>query len=203
MSQKTNISKRGTTKEITKIGVLAGIATILMLFEFPLWFAPSFYEFDFSEVAILLGGFAIGPIAGVVIELVKVLLNFVFNGTITGGIGELANFVIGCSLVFPAALIYHKNKTFKNAVIGLIVGTISMAVVGAIANYYVLLPVYAKVFGMPVQTFVDMGTAINSAIVDLKTLILFAVIPFNVLKGVITSIVTILLYKKLSPVLHK
>ncbi len=203
MSQKTNKLSRGTTKQLTKIGVLAGAAGVLMLLEFPLWFAPHFYELDFSEVAVLLGGFAIGPVASIAIEFVKILLNLALNGTITGGVGEAANFIIGCSFVFPAAVIYHKNKTFKSAVIGLIVGTILMAIVGAIANYYVLIPLYAKVYGAPLQVFIDAGNVLNKAVVDLKTLILFAVVPFNLFKGIVVSTITVLLYKKLSPILHK
>ena len=203
MSQKTNKLSRGTTKQLTKVGVLAGVSAVLMLIEFPLWFAPHFYELDFSEVAVLLGGFAIGPAASIAIEFVKVLLNLALNGTITGGVGEGANFIVGCSFVVPAAIIYHKNKTFKNAIIGLIVGTILMSIVGAIANYYVLIPLYAKVYGAPLQVFVDMGAALNKAVVDLKTLILFAVVPFNLFKGIVISAISILLYKKLSPILHK
>ena len=91
----------------------------------------------------------------------------------------------------------------KSAIIGMVAGILMMAVVGSFANYFVLLPVYAKVFGMPIQVFIDMGNALNSSIVDLKTFILFAVVPFNIVKGIIVSAVTILIYKRLSPVLHR
>lgn len=194
---------KNKTKNIARIGVLAGIATVIMLLEFPLWFAPSFYKLDFSEVAVLIGGFAIGPLAAVIIEFVKILLNFVFNGTITGGVGEAANFIIGCAFVVPASIIYHKNKSVKNAIIGLLVGIISLAVVGGIANYYVLLPVYAKVYGAPIQYFIDIGTAINSSITDLKTFVFYAVVPFNLFKGITVSILTMLIYKRVSPIFKK
>lgn len=203
MSQKSNVLKRGNVKKLTKISILAAIATILMLIEFPLWFAPDFYKLDLSEIAVLIGGFALGPISAVFIELIKIILNLALNGTITGGVGEAANFIIGCSLVLPAAIIYKKNKTMKSAIIGLVIGILTMAVVGSLANYFVLLPVYAKVFGVPLQMFVDMGTKLNSSIVDLKSFIMYAVVPFNLLKGVIISIITILLYKRISPILHK
>lgn len=195
--------KRSNTKVIAKVGVLAAVATVLMLFEFPLWFAPNFYELDFSEVPVLLGAFALGPAAGATIELVKILLNFVVNGTDTGGIGEFANFLIGCSFIVPAGFIYKKHKSFKTAILGLIVGTLSLAVVGALLNYYLLLPVYSKVYGAPIQAFVDMANAINPAITDLKTFVMYAVIPFNLFKGIIVSAMVILIYKKLSPILHR
>lgn len=195
--------KRSNTKEIAKIGVLGAVATVLMLLDFPLWFAPNFYKLDFSEVPVLLGTFALGPAAGAMIELVKILLNFVLNGTDTGGIGEFANLLIGLSFIVPAGYIYKKHKTFKTAILGLVVGTISLAVVGAFLNYFLLLPVYSKVYGAPIQAFIDMAKAINPAITDLKTFVLYAVVPFNLFKGVVVSAMVILIYKKLSPILHR
>ena len=111
--------KNRRIRNMVQIGMLAAVATVLMLFEFPLWFAPSFYQLDFSEVAVLIGAFSMGPAAGVVIEALKILLNFLINGTITAGVGELANFIIGCGLIVPAALIYKRHKTKKNAMLGL------------------------------------------------------------------------------------
>jgi riboflavin transporter FmnP len=203
MSQKANTLKRGYAKELTKISVLAAVSAVLMLLETPLWFAPEFYKIDLSEVAVLIGAFALGPIPAVFIELIKILLNLALNGTVTGGVGEAANFIIGCAFVLPAAIIYHRHKSMKSAIIGMIVGTIFMATVGSFANYAVLLPVYAKVFGVPLQVFIDMGNALNSSIVDLKTFVLYAVVPFNLLKGIIVSAITILIYKRISPILHK
>ena len=110
--------KNKRVRNMVQIGMLAAVATVLMLFEFPLWFAPSFYELDFSEVAVLIGAFSMGPMAGVMIEALKILLNFLINGTITAGVGELANFVIGCSLVLPAAILYQRHKSRKTALIG-------------------------------------------------------------------------------------
>ena len=109
------------TKTMAKIAILGAVAFILMLFEFPLPVAPSFYKFDFSEVAVLIGAFALGPAAAAMIEAIKVLLNILFNGTITMGVGELANFLIGCALSVPAALIYQKNKSKKTAIKGMVV----------------------------------------------------------------------------------
>lgn len=186
---------------IVQIGMLAAVAVVLMLFEVPLPFAPSFYKIDFSEVPVLIGCFAMGPAAGAAIELVKILLNFVINGTQTAGVGELANFLIGCAFVIPAGLVYKKNHTRKGALMGMIAGTILMVVVGCFINAFVLLPVYAAAFGMPMDALVGMGTAVNPHITSLTTFVLFAVAPFNLLKGVLVSLIVFLIYKKISPVL--
>lgn len=203
-----NAQSNTTAKTQPRIGVrtavniamLAAISVILMLFEIPLPFAPSFYEIDFSEVPVLVGAFAMGPAAGAAIELVKILLNFVLTGTDTAGVGELANFIIGCSLCIPSAMIYKKRKTRKNALIGMGTGTVTMVITGCIINAYVMLPVYAKAFGMPMEALIQMGTVVNPNITDLTGFVMFAVAPFNLLKGVLVSIVVLLIYKKISPI---
>lgn len=193
--------KNRRIRNMVQIGMLAAVAAVLMLFEFPLWFAPSFYQLDFSEVAVLIGAFSMGPAAGVVIEALKILLNFLINGTITAGVGELANFIIGCGLIVPAALIYKRHKTKKNAMLGMAVGTVAMTVVGSLINYFVLLPVYSAALPLPMDALIGMGTKINPAIDGLWTFVLFAVAPFNLLKGVLVSLLTLLLYKHISPLL--
>ena len=189
-------------KYITKIGILSALAAILMLFELPLWFAPSFYELDFSELPILIGGFALGPVAAVLMELIKNLLNLLMNGTDTAFVGEFANFVTGCAFVLPAALIYKYKKTLKTAIVGLAAGAASLICVGALINYFVLIPAFSELYGLPIETIVGMGTAVNPSITDLKTLIVFAVMPFNLIKAAACSILSLLLYKRLSRILH-
>lgn len=196
-----NNKKKLNTKMIAQIGMLGAIAVILMLFEIPLPFAPSFYEIDFSEVPVLIGCFTMGPMAGVLIELIKIILNLCINGSVTAGVGELANFVIGCALVLPAAFIYKRKKTKKAAIIGLVTGTLFMTISGCFINAYVMLPTYAKAFGMPIEALVEMGSAVNASITDLFTFVMFAVVPFNLLKGVLVSIIVLLIYKKISPIL--
>jgi len=203
MKSEMSVKRRGSTKVITKVGVLSAVATVLMLFDFPLWFAPNFYQLDFSEIPVLLGTFALGPAAGVAIEFVKILLNFVLNGSDTGGIGEFANFIIGCSFLIPAGLIYSRNKSYKKAILGLVIGTITLALAGAVMNYYLLLPVYSKIYGAPIQAFIDMGNLLNPAITDLKTLVMYAVVPFNIFKGIVVSSIVLLIYKRISPILHR
>lgn len=191
------------TREIVTIGMLGAIAVVLMLFEIPLPFAPPFYEIDFSEVPVLVGCFALGPVAGVLIEFVKILLNLVINGSATAGVGELANFCIGCSFCIPAGIIYQRKKTKKGAMVGLVSGTLIMTFLGCFINAYVMLPTYAKAFQIPIEGLIEMGTKVNTSITDLFTFVMFAVVPFNLLKGVLVSIIVILIYKKISPIIKK
>lgn len=118
-------------------------------------------------------------------------------------VGELANFVVGSVFVCVAGWMYHKEKNLKNAVVGMILGTIAMTVVMSFANYFIMIPFYAKLFGMPLDKIVAMGSAVNKYVVDLKSLIVYAVAPFNLIKGAIVTLITLLLYKKVSPVLHR
>lgn len=189
------------TRGITTIGMLGAVAAVLMLFEIPLPFAPSFYEIDLSEVPVLIGTFAMGPIAGAFVELVKIILNFVINGTMTAGVGELANFCLGCAFCVPAGVIYRRRKTRKRAVIGLVTGTAVMTFVGCFINAYIMLPAYAKAFSIPLDTIVSMGSEVNGSITDLFTFVMFAVVPFNLLKGIMVSAIVLLIYKKISPII--
>ncbi len=189
-------------RTIVSVGMLAAIAVVLMLFEFPLPFiAPSFYELDLSEVPILIGAFALGPVAGVMAELVKILLNLAISGTDTAFVGEFANFVMGCAFVVPASLIYQAKKSRKNALIGLGAGVIAITAAAICINALILLPAYSKAFGTPIEVFIDMGTAIHPSINGIWTFAFLAVAPFNLIKGVLVSVVTMLLYKHISPIL--
>ena len=160
------------------------MAQMGMLFEIPLPFAPAFYEIDFSEVPVMVGCFTMGPLAGAVIEFLKILLNFAINGTDTAGVGELSNFLIGCSLVVPAAIVYKKKRTRAGAVLGMVTGTAFMTVVGCFLN-----------------ALIGMGAAVNGCITNLTTFAIFAVAPFNLLKGFLVSVIVLLIYKKISPIL--
>ncbi len=198
----TRAATSGNVRTIVCVGMLGAISVILMLFEFPLPFiAPSFYELDFSEVPILIGAFALGPAAGVLTELLKILLNLVINGTNTAFAGELGNFIMGCAFVLPAALIYKHKKTRKTAILSLVVGVLFMTAASLLVNALLLLPAYAAAFGMPIQTFIDMGAAINPNVDGIWTFVLLTVAPFNLVKGILVSIVTMLLYKYISPIL--
>ena len=190
-----------SVRKICIIGVFSAISFVLMLFEFPLPFAPAFYKFDFSDIPALIGGFAAGPLVGVMIEFIKVLLNIVLQGTTTGFVGEIANFVVGAAFIVPATVIYRFKKTRKVALISCLTGTVCIAVVGACLNAFFLLPAYATLFGSGVDSFIAAGTAINPAVSNLFTFCALCVAPFNLFKGVVDSAITFLVYKQLSPIL--
>lgn len=190
-------------KYIAKVGILSAMAAVLMGLDFPLPFAPSFYQLDFSEVIVYIGSFALGPMAGVLIELLKNLLKIVVLGTNTAYVGELANFITGCVLVLPAALLYKYKRSFKTAVWGMVIGTVLLSAASVFLNYYLLIPTYSEMFHLPLETIIGMGQAINPKITDLASLIAFAVIPFNAFKGVVVGILTMLLYKRVAPILKK
>lgn len=188
-------------KNVTLMAMFGALAAVLMLFEVPLPFlAPSFYGLDISEVPVLVGTFALGPVAGAVMELVKILVKLVLKPTSTGFVGELANFCIGCAFVLPAGIIYKIKKTKKGAVIGMITGTAIMTVVGVILNALVMLPFYSNF--MPLDTIIAAGAAINPAISNVWTFVILAVGPFNIVKGVIVSLITALVYKRVSVIIH-
>ncbi|MCI8536855.1 MAG: ECF transporter S component [Hungatella sp.] len=188
-------------RNVVLMGMLGAVGAVLMLFEFPLPFiAPSFYGLDLSEIPVLIGSFSMGPLAGAVIEAVKILVKLVLKPTSTGFVGEFANICIGCALVLPAGLIYKFKKTKKGAVIGMIVGTLCMATVGAVLNAVVMLPFYSNF--MPLESIIEAGAAINPAISNVWTFVILAVAPFNLIKGALVSVVTALVYKRISVIIH-
>lgn len=190
-----------TTKNLVLMGMLGALAAVLMLFEFPLAFiAPSFYGLDLSEVPVLVGAFSMGPAAGAIIEFVKILIKLVLKPTTTGFVGEAANFVVGCALVIPAAVIYHIKKSKKSAICGMIVGTIVMALCGVVVNAVVMLPFYSKV--MPLESILALGAAINPAVNSIWSFAIICVGPFNLVKGAVVSFVTQLIYKRISNLIH-
>ena len=189
-------SRLNTARTVSYIAMFSAIAAVLMLIEIPLFFAPSFYEIDLSEIPILICTFYLGPVAGVVCEFLKILLKLMIKGTSTAYVGDFANFFVGCALVLPASIIYHAKKTRKMAIIGLITGTAVMTIFGSFFNAVYMLPKFSQLFGMPMDVIIGMGTAVNGAINSVSTLVLFAVVPFNLLKGVLVSFLTLLLYKR-------
>ena len=195
------MNKRTKTRDMVSIAMLAAVAVVLMLFEFPLPFLPPFYKIDASELPVIIGAFAMGPWAVVLIELIKVLLNLLLDGTTTAFVGEFANFLIGCSYVVPASLVYYNRKSKKNAVLGLVLGTLTCAVVGCLLNAYLLLPAYSKAFKMDIEALIAMGTAANKAIDSMFTFVLFATAPLNILKCGLVSVITMLIYKPVSRIL--
>lgn len=190
-----------STRKVAVVGMFSAISAVLMLFEIPVGFAPDFYKLDFSELPALIGAFAYGPVAGVMIEFIKILLKLLMKSTSTAFVGELANFAVGCSFLLPASILYLARKNKKNAVFGCVTGTLVMTVFGTAFNAVYLLPKFAELYGMPLDAIIGMGTAINGKINSVVTLVVFCVAPLNLLKGGLVSVITLLIYKKLSPIL--
>ena len=194
--------KQSPARRVAYVGIFAAISAVLVYFEFPLPFAPGFYELDFSEIPVLICSFSLGPVAGVVCEFLKVVLKLFLKGTSTAFVGDLATFVVGSALILPASAVYFANKTKKGAILGMAVGTVCITVVGSLFNAVYLIPTFSVLFGQPLDVIIGMGTAINPAITSVNTLVLFAVAPFNLLKRAVDSIITFLLYKHIERLLR-
>lgn len=181
MNSSTNLNKT------IKVSLLVAISVVLMYFDFPIIPAFPWLQIDLSEVPALMGGFAYGPITGGIIVILKVILRFLLKGTGTAFVGEIANIIVGLALVVPAAYIYHRNKSKKTAIIGMFSGALVMQIAGILANIYILLPLY----GMQME-----GTA-------LANYVFLGIVPFNAVKALMVSVITYLLYKKVSRVIFK
>lgn len=192
-----------STRKVAMIGMFSAIAVVLMLFEFPLPFAPGFYELDFSELPILIGTFAFGPAAGVMMEFVKILLKLFIKGTSTAFVGDLANFAVGCSFILPASAVYAFCKNKKGAIVACVVGTLTMTVFGTAFNAVYLLPAFSKLYGMPLESVLEMGVKVNPLVKDgsIVSFVAACVAPLNLIKGTVSSVITLLIYKPLSPII--
>ncbi|MBQ5488501.1 MAG: ECF transporter S component [Clostridia bacterium] len=190
------------THYVAYVALFSSMAAVLMLLEFPLFFAPGFYKLDLSELPVMICTFYLGPVAGVVTELIKIVLKLLLKSTSTAFVGDFANFVVGCAFVLPASMIYHAKPGKKTALIGLGAGTLVMTIFGSAFNALYLIPKFAELFHMELDAIVGMGTAVNSRINSVWSLVLWAVVPFNLLKGLIVSVLTFLLYKRVSPLMH-
>jgi riboflavin transporter FmnP len=197
--------KRNKTKlhNLVKIAILSAVATVIMLLEFSVpIIAPKFYRLDLSEAVILIGGFAMGPFSALIMELIKNILNLMINSTVTGGIGELANFLTGAAFTVTASFIYKYHKSIKGALVSCLVGIVSLTVLAAVINYFIVIPAYASIMTPGIEEIIKMGAAVNSNVDSLLDFVLICVVPFNLLKGIACSIITFLLYKRVSPILH-
>jgi riboflavin transporter FmnP len=194
--------KLSDTHYITYTALFSCMAAVLMLLEFPLFFAPGFYKLDISELPVMICTFYLGPVSGVICEFLKIVLKLIMKGTSTAFVGDFANFALGCTFVLPASVIYHAKPSRKTALIGLAAGTLIMTVFGSAFNALYLIPKFAKLFHMELDAIVAMGTEVNRRITSLPTLVLWAVVPFNLIKGVAVSALTFLLYKRISPLMH-
>jgi riboflavin transporter len=181
--EKMNSQQNKNLNKFIKISLLGAIAVVLMYFDFPIPFLPfPWLKIDLSDIPALMGAFAFGPMAGIVVELIKNLLILIVKGTATGFVGETANFIVGISLVAPAAWVYHRNKSKKTALLGMILGIISIEIVGILANVYFLLPAFGM--QMPKEELIKYVT--------------LGLIPFNGIKAILVCGITYVLYKRVS-----
>ena len=188
-------------RELTVTAMLAAVATVLMFLDFSLpMFIPGFVKMDVSELPALLASFSLGPVYGVAVCLIKNLLNLIFHGS-TGGIGELCNFLLGAAFVATAGLIYRRGKSRKTAVIGCLAGAAVMAGVSVPVNYFISYPVYAKMFG-GIDAILAAYQAINPNVDGLLQCLVVFNLPFTFVKGLLDSVLCVLIYKPLSPILH-
>ena len=195
---KVNTNTMIRTKDMTKVAMLSVIGFVLMYFQLPLTFvAPPFMKLDISDLPVLMGAFTMGPVYGIIIAALKNLMHIIFKGTMTAGVGELSNFIISSTFALVSSYIYRKHKTYKGAVLSMTVGVLAMTILAMTSNYFVVFPLYGKV--MPMEAIIAMGSAITPKITGLFTMMIYSVLPFNLIKGFTTSAVMMLVYKKISP----
>ena len=203
MQQTIKRTKFLTPTTLVKISILSAIGYILMFISVPLpMLFPEFLKIDISDLPALLGGIALGPMAGITIAFFKNLLQFITGMSTTGGVGEFANFLIGGSFVFTVSYIYSKKRDVAGVVIGLISGIIVMTIVGCIANYFIILPFYSTI-GWSIDAVVAMGSAINPAINNKLSFVIWIIAPFNILKSGIMSVLTLPMYKKTEKIFNR
>ena len=186
-----------STRDVATIAVLAAISAVLFMVEIPV---VLFYKLDLSNLPVLLGAFSMGPMQGTLILLVKSLLGLLHSSS--QGVGELADFLMGLAMLLPAGLIYQRHKDRKGAILGMAVGTLVATLAGVLTNLYLMIPFYGVAFGMPVEQIVAMGQSLIPAVDSELKFVFWITAPFNLLKWIVISVVTALIYKPLSPILH-
>lgn len=190
------MERSSKVKKTVFIGMMGAVSTVLMMLNFSLPFVPGFLKFDISELPALFAGFFLGPVSGCSVIVVKVLLKLLFQGSDTAYVGEAMNIMGSVCFVLPTSLIYRWKHTKKGAVIAMTVSSVVVSIAFIFINAYIAFPLYSKLYGMPMEVIVGMGSAINPMITDVPTLMLFSVFPFNLFKHGVTSFVTYLIYKK-------
>lgn len=202
VGSQTHSATRMKAKKTAFVGLMGAASAVLMLLRFPIPFMPPFLSFDLSGVMEIMGGLMFGPVEALCIIVVKILLQLVMQGTMSLGTGELQNFLLSCSYVLPAVFIYHRKKTKKSAIIGMSVSCVLVAIVAVITNLYLIIPFYVKLFGMSMDDIIAMCSAVNPAMKDTLSLVIFGLLPFNLIKYGATSVVTFIIYKRLSGVIR-
>ena len=188
-------------RRIAACAILTAMAVLLMHLEIPLPFMPVFLKFDFAELPVLIGAFALGPVWGVIIELLKNLIHLPVTQTM--GIGELSNFITGVIYVGTAGLIYRKLRTKKGAAISMVVSTLVLAIVAIPVNAFITLPLYGSAMGFPLEAIIGMSAGVNPLVKDKISLLLAVFVPFNLFKGTVVGLITFFVYKPISKLINK
>ena len=197
------MQRTNRVRNLVVAGMLSAVAFILMFFDFPLpMLIPSFIKMDFSDLPALLGAFALGPVYGVVISFLKNVLHIFIKGTSTAAVGELSNFILGAVFTFTAGMIYKKKRTRKGALTGALIGAAAMAVVGIFSNYFITYPAYSLFYGMPMEAILGAYQAILPSVDSILECLLIFNLPFTFVKGALSVLLCMLIYKPLSPLLH-
>lgn len=203
MNLNTKKHKVFTTKNMILVAMFGAISMALMMVDFPIPIAPAFMKFDFADLPAMLATFMMGPVEGILVCIVKLALKLMIRGTETAFVGELANLIAAIAYMVPAALIYHFRRTKKGAAVALTVGTITVSIVCVLTNLFFIFPAYSKLYGIPMDAIIGMGHAINSHINSLLSLMILSILPFNLIKFGVVSIVTFLVYKRLKHLIFK
>lgn len=190
------------TRRLATIAILGALGGILMIFEFPLPFAPAFMGVDFSDTPIMLASMTMGPIAGIATSAVKIFIKLLIKPTSTQYIGEASNLFLSMIIALTVGLIYKKINNKKGMKIGIIATIITMSTAALFSNAYVIYPLYAKLLNFPTSVIIDMTTKINFLVHDYFTLMIFMVVPFNIVKQTLVAILSIVLFKKIHPILE-
>ncbi len=197
----SRVARKIMLRRIAACAILTAMAVLLMYLEIPLPFMPSFLKFDFSELPVLIGSFALGPVWGIVIELLKNLIHLPVTQTM--GIGELSNFITGVIYVGTAGIIYRMFVSKKGAAIAMIIATLVLAAVSVPVNAFLTLPLYGSVMGFPIEAIIGMSAAVNPLVKDKVSLLLAVFVPFNLFKGFIVAGITYFVHLPLSKLINK
>lgn len=195
-----NSDSRVLARKIAVTAIFTAMAVVLMYLEISLPFMPPFLKFDFSELPVLIGSFALGPVYGIVIELLKNLIHLPV--TATAGIGEFSNFITGSIYVFSAGFFYEKHRTRKGAIVAMLIATAALSLIAVPFNYFITLPLYGSVLNFSTEAIVGMSAAVNPLIKDKISLILWAFLPFNLFKGLLIGFITFWVYKPISKLIN-
>lgn len=196
------MQKKMTTVVTVRSALLGAAGAVLMQFGIRLPIFPGFLSLDVGNLPALIGAVTTGPLTGLLAMLVKNLLDPLIFGTNTGGVGNFANFVMGAALVVPLGLIFKYRRDTLGYIAGSAAGIICTAIAAAIMNYFVLLPLFTRLF-MPMETILAMAYAVNSNVTSVPRLIVFAIIPFNLLKGFVVVVLGFAIYRSLKPIFTK